>query len=239
MPCRISFGWAREGNTVPYPSFEKRDGHSRRRHNRGFSDLRGRPEIAAAVAEVADSPEFAAWLVELAGRESPLFSLGCDLGTFRRSKRGVVNRYASGGYIQLVGTNYRSLSEDYYKRLAESLGAHVEQSADDEQWDAGFLLQIVQLNLDGFNDETISLSVHFNAWGADPTAAKTSCELLIRTLRLGIATDVAFGSGHPRAATGGAVPSPRSSNQPDYPMGCKRTHCAPSSGGPNGSLGST
>lgn len=188
MSCRFTFSWADVGNTVPYPPCR-----SGKRNNRGFSDLRGRPNDAAVIAECRDSEELKHWLIALAEIGSPIFSLGCDIGTYRRRK-AVQHQYATGGYVQLLATDYASRDDADYRSLAERLAAAVELAAELEDWEASFLLQTVQLNLDGYRDEVTSLSVEFNAWAASAAAAKASRERLVRALRLACSSDTIFGT---------------------------------------------
>jgi hypothetical protein len=51
------------------------------RRNHGFVDLRGRPDLAIEIPEGSQSPALKGILVELSEPDSPLFTLGCDLGT--------------------------------------------------------------------------------------------------------------------------------------------------------------
>ena len=183
MPVRFEFGWVEVGNTVPYPPSQERIRRGLKRTNMGFVDLRGRPDSAAGVAEAARSPELAAWLVDLAQPGSALFSLGCDIGTHVERPAGKKPRHATGGYVQLLAADYARWAEAEYKAVAETWAARVESAAGDDEWDLAFLLQVVQFNLDGVNDEILSLSVDFNAWAANPAAAGRSRERLIKTIR--------------------------------------------------------
>ena len=184
MPCRLGYGWARCGNTVPYPPSHGRVGHGRKRNNRGFLDLRGKPEAAANVAEAAESPELGAWLVELATAGSKLFSLGCDLGNYRKRKVNAGLPRATGGYVQVLAADYAHWTSNEYKAVAENVAPRIESAAGEDDWTVNFVLQTVQFNLDGFHDEAMSLTVEFNAWGTDKQLARDSRERLIRTLRL-------------------------------------------------------
>lgn len=184
MPCHVAFGWASRGNTVPYPPSEGRVGHGRKRHNRGFVDLRGKPDDAAAVAEAADSPELRAWLVDLAKPGSALFSVGCDIGKYRKRRATDNCLHASGGYIQLLAADYAFWGPDEYKALAEPWAARVEALAGNDRWDLSFLLQTVRFNLDQVFNELVSLSVEFNTWASNAIAAKEARERLVRAVRL-------------------------------------------------------
>ncbi len=146
-------------------------------------DLRGKPDLAASVAEAAGSHELSAWLIELATPGSRFFSLGCDLGKYRKRGEAEGRPHATGGYVQLLVDNYREWESNDYKTVAEAVASRIETVAGEHHWDVSFLLQTVQFNLDGFNDELVSLSVEFNAWAADPVVAEQSRERLVRTIR--------------------------------------------------------
>ena len=72
----VDFEIEKEGMTVPYPPL-----FNDIRRNHGFVDLRGRPDLAIEIPEGSQSPALKAILVELSEPASPLFTLGCDLGT--------------------------------------------------------------------------------------------------------------------------------------------------------------
>ena len=187
MTCRVIMSWAEVGNTVPYPPFKNEN-----RDNRGFSDLRGKPVEAAAIAECQDSDELKHWLISLARIGSPLFSLGCDIGA-RQYRRSSLHRFGTGGYVQLLATNYASRNVEDYKSLSERLATKARLTAKLEKWEVAFLLQLVQLNLDGYADEVVSLNVEFNARAASPASAVASRERLILVLRQACVTDPIFG----------------------------------------------
>lgn len=80
MLC-TSYQVARVGITVPYGA--KFD---RVRQNHGYLELRGRPDLAAAVPEALEPEALKELLVSLAAPTSPIFSVGCDLGAHREPK---------------------------------------------------------------------------------------------------------------------------------------------------------
>jgi hypothetical protein len=133
------------------------------------------------------------WLIALAAAGSPIFSLGCDIGTYR-TRKAVPRPYATGGYIQLIAADYASRDVADYKSFAERLAIPVRLLAEPEEWEASFLLQTVQLNLDGYGEEAISLSVEFNAWASSAPAARASRERLVGTLRQACCSDTIFGT---------------------------------------------
>ena len=64
-----------EEMSVPYPPL-----FDDMRSNRGYVDLRGRPELAERIAECCDSDGLRLLLIALAQSASYFFTLGCDLG---------------------------------------------------------------------------------------------------------------------------------------------------------------
>lgn len=76
MGLIADFHFDSEAITVPYPPL-----FDSIRRNHGFVDLRGRPDLAAEISEGAQSIALKTLLIELAAGLSPIFSIGCDLGT--------------------------------------------------------------------------------------------------------------------------------------------------------------
>jgi hypothetical protein len=81
MPLKFSFKVDPEGMTVPYPPVTDEI-----RRNRGFVDLRKKPESANEVAEGAESVALQALLVRVAKNDSSIFTIGCDLGAHREAR---------------------------------------------------------------------------------------------------------------------------------------------------------
>jgi hypothetical protein len=69
MPFKYTFQVENDGTTVPYPAFKDAV-----RDNRGFVDLRGRPDRAMDIAEGAISVALSKLLVKVASPTSPIFS---------------------------------------------------------------------------------------------------------------------------------------------------------------------
>src|SRR4051812_36559500 len=133
MPCDFFFGWSNKGNTVTYPPLR-----DRKRNNRGFCDGRGLPNEAAKIAECSDSDELKYWLISLARPESPIFSLGCDIGKYH-SRKHVPHPYATGGYIQLLAADYTACDIDQYKSLAKRMYIVVNDCIEPSDWEVSFL----------------------------------------------------------------------------------------------------
>ncbi len=104
---------AGEGTTVPYdPIFDDI------RNNRGFVDARGRPDIAASIAEGSDSAALRRLLIRIS-EENVYFSLGCDLGMHSEPEAKATLRQVAGGYVQVVGMDYELLSTDDYDEFGK------------------------------------------------------------------------------------------------------------------------
>jgi hypothetical protein len=101
MPLEI-YKTSKEGITVPYgPIFDDI------RRNYGFTDLRGRPDLAEQIFEGSSSPALRDLLVRIAGERS-YFSLGCDLGRHCEDEQPQIQRKFSGGYIQVASWRRRA-----------------------------------------------------------------------------------------------------------------------------------
>ena len=92
----IDFEIEKEGMTVPYPQLFNDIGR-----NHGFVDLRGRPDLAIEIPEGSQSPALKAILVELSGPDSPLFTLGCDLGTHEEPWREESARHVCSQFEEI------------------------------------------------------------------------------------------------------------------------------------------
>ena len=102
MPVNITNSQSNDVHTsVPYPAF-----FSSTRSNRGFVDLRGRPELAASIAEAETSKALRTFLVRIAATRTTLFSIGCDLGHHVDPAAPKGRRRVAGGYIQLTSSLY-------------------------------------------------------------------------------------------------------------------------------------
>jgi hypothetical protein len=104
-----------DGTTVPYgPIFDDI------RKNRGFVDARGRPDVAAKIAEGSESTELSKLLIRIA-EENVYFSLGCDLGKHAEPEAKARLRQVAGGYVQVVGIDYERLSTDQYDEFGNRI----------------------------------------------------------------------------------------------------------------------
>jgi hypothetical protein len=114
MPLQVSM---RGGNgiTVPYGAIF--DGV---RKNRGFTDVRGRPDAAAQITEGGESKALHDLLVCIAGKDV-YFSLGCDLGCHPEPESAAAQRQVAGGYIQFAAINYSNATTAQYDGLCKAM----------------------------------------------------------------------------------------------------------------------
>ncbi|HEY4114456.1 MAG TPA: hypothetical protein VGM17_10395, partial [Rhizomicrobium sp.] len=118
MPLKFSFKVDPEGITVPYPPVTDEI-----RRNRGFIDLRGKPEMASGVEEGRDSPALHNLLARLARKDSLIFTIGCDLGTHQeRTNVPARRREVAGGYVQFASIYYYRTQPQSYAALADAIG---------------------------------------------------------------------------------------------------------------------
>ena len=173
----IDFEIEKEGITVPYPPL-----FNDIRHNHGFVDLRGRPDLAIEIPEGSQSPALKAILVELSEPDSPLFTLGCDLGTHEEPWRKESARYVAGGYVQLMCASYSDRSSKDYTTFGYAIAQVLGEKAQDYNWFVRFVLKLVVLSLDDFSGTAPSLWIWFYAIADTPEAALASREGLIGEL---------------------------------------------------------
>lgn len=117
-----------DGTTVPYgPIF---DGI---RKNRGFVDARGRPDLAASIAEGGESSALKTLLVRIA-EENVYFSLGCDLGLHPEPEAKVTLRQVAGGYVQVAGVGYEQLSTNDYDKFGNRIERQLRAKSQGRNW---------------------------------------------------------------------------------------------------------
>ncbi|GLR68910.1 hypothetical protein GCM10010909_35920 [Acidocella aquatica] len=177
MPLAVRVQNAPVGITIPYGP--ERD---ERRCNHGFTDTRGRPELAAAIAEGIGSTEMRALLTALAAPDAAVFSVACDLGAYREAMAPAERCEVAGGYLQLMMARYAQADAAAYIRLAEHITAGLRRGVGTQVWDVTFLLKTVQFNLDGFGGNVPSLDIWFRAFAPKPRAALAARERLLRSL---------------------------------------------------------
>jgi len=173
----IDFEIEKEGMTVPYPPL-----FNDIRRNHGFVDLRGRPDLAIEIPESSQSPTLKAILVELSEPDSPLFTLGCDLGTHEEPWREQSGRHVAGGYIQLMCTSYSDRSPEDYTTFGYAIAQVLGEKAQDYNWFVRLVLKLVVVSFEDFSGAAPSLWIWFYAIAETPEAALASRESLIGEL---------------------------------------------------------
>ena len=164
--------------TVPYgPLFDDI------RSNHGFVDLRGRPDLAADIAEGSTSAALKGLLVQFAQAGSTLFTLGCDLGAHEEPWQAEEIRQVAGGYIQIMCANYDGRPPEDYTMLAHTVAQTLEERVQDHDWSLHFRIRPVVFNLYDFCALTLSLDICFFAAAATAEAAMVSREVLVSSLR--------------------------------------------------------
>jgi hypothetical protein len=127
MPLQVSSRGG-DGITLPYgPIF---DGV---RKNSGFCDARGRPDLAAQIAEGGTSKALGNLLVR-AARENVYFFLGCDLGDHQELESPVAQRQVAGGYIQVAAINYSDATTEQYDEFGKAVVSELRKRAHSFHW---------------------------------------------------------------------------------------------------------
>jgi hypothetical protein len=140
MPLEINLSYG-DGTTVPYsPIFDDI------RRNYGFTDLRGRPDLAEKVYETSSSAALRELLTRIA-RERSYFSLGCDLGRHTEKEELETKRKVSGGYIQIASMNYAKASTDQYDAFCEVFSEELKRYVREQRWKLGLRGAYVQFNM--------------------------------------------------------------------------------------------
>ncbi|MGO8917681.1 MAG: hypothetical protein ACLQJR_17395 [Stellaceae bacterium] len=163
--------------TIPYPPL-----FDDIRQNHGFVDVRGRPDLAAQIAEGSQSSAMKSLLIRLAQPRSKLFTVGCDLAIkFQEDDREYP--HTAGGYIQIMNSSYARRTPEDYARFAQAVAERLRANCADHYWQVRFLLKPVRFKLDTFTDMTGSLWIWFHAFADAEQKALASREALILELR--------------------------------------------------------
>jgi hypothetical protein len=173
VPLKISRRGG-EGVTVPYaPIF---DGV---RKNRGFRDARGRPDLAAEIAEGIESRALGECLVRIA-KENLYFSLGCDLGNHHEPEQPAPLRQIAGGYIQVTSINYASVTTDQLDTFSLAFGSKLKRLSGSHHWSIDLVGTWVNFVLPGEPAVSApSMWIWFFAAARTPSKADASRESLI------------------------------------------------------------
>jgi hypothetical protein len=171
MAFKFSFRVDPEAMTVPYAPITDDI-----RRNRGFIDLRGRPNEVDKIAEGNESAALRRLLVRVAAVGSPIFTIGCDLGAHREPTNVPVRRReVAGGYIQFASVQFEKTKSDSYAALANAIVAHVKARTGEDNWRIDFIGKWVNFQFEGEpNGIYASLWIWFFAAARDPTAALQS-----------------------------------------------------------------
>jgi hypothetical protein len=172
-----SYEVARIGITVPYGTE-----FDRVRQNHGYVELRGRPDLAAAVPEALESEALKELLVALAAPGSPIFSVGCDLGAHREPKARKALRHVAGGYVQVLKSPHENVLGQDYLPFAKGVAQKLEARAASHEWELRFELSSVVFKLVA-GDPIPSVMVWFFARAPSLDEAVASREALIREIR--------------------------------------------------------
>jgi hypothetical protein len=164
-----------EGMTVPYPRL-----FDPIRSNHGYVDVRGRPELAAEIAETSNSSAMKTLLIRLAQPGAKIFTIGCDLGT--EFQKEDARPHVAGGYIQIMNATYAKCSPEDYARYAAGVAEKLREASRGNDWQVHFVLKPVAFKLDGFSDMTGSLWIWFHAYANTAKRALSSRETLISEL---------------------------------------------------------
>jgi hypothetical protein len=165
------------GMTVPYPPL-----FDEIRRNYGYVDLRGRPELAAQVAECRDSPALCALLIKLADSGSPFFTLGCDLGTHYEPDVDACVARVAGGYVQIAGAEYAKLGIDQYQDICHAVETIVRNASSDNAWELRFVHAFTEISIDAPVQSVSSVFIWFFARASSPDDALLSRESLLGAL---------------------------------------------------------
>jgi hypothetical protein len=145
VPFKYTFRVEKEGTTVPYSAFTDDI-----RHNRGFVDLRGRPDRATEIAEGGASAALLNLLMQVASPDSPIFTLGCDLGSHMEPTNVPLRRRAvAGGYVQVAGIHYHRTPTEAYAALANSIVAAARTQSGKDNWEIDFVGKGVRFQFEG------------------------------------------------------------------------------------------
>ena len=176
MSFQFSFRVEPEAITVPYAPITDDI-----RRNRGFVDVRGRPNKAGEIAEGNESPALRHLLVRVANVESAIFTLGCDSGTHQELTHVPLRRReVAGGYIQFAGAQYGQAEPESYAAFANAIVANVKPRSGKDHWEINFVGQMVNFQIEGAPKGIYpSLMIWFFAAARSPFAALQSRERLI------------------------------------------------------------
>jgi hypothetical protein len=183
MPAIIHFSQSPDGTIIPYRAFTRGA-----QENHGFVDTRGRPDLAAGIAEGAGSAALRALLVLAASPQSAVFTAGCDLGAHHDKAAPPDKAFVAGGYMQFLRRDYANAPAAAWKFWSDAVASAIAAQCGQARWQAEFMLKEAHLTLDGFSGLTQSALVNFWAMAASPSLAEASRERLIAAVSTGVKT---------------------------------------------------
>jgi len=177
MPLRILYGKA-DGNTVPYPPL-----FDAIRQNHGYVDTRGRIDRIADIPEAQVSEALADILRSLAAPDSPLISLGCDVGQRDKPKGRLDTRKWAGGYVQIAAAIKSAPTEEFalLRDVAKAIETDLHRIVASDHWEVRFVLTSVHLDFEEERD-TQSAWLWFDAKASTVDLALASRERLLRAI---------------------------------------------------------
>lgn len=175
MPLRVLYGKA-DGNTVPYPPL-----FDAIRKNHGFVDTRGRIDRIADIPEAQLSEALAGILRLLAAPDSPLISLGCDLGQRDKPKGRLDTRKWAGGYVQIAAASATTEEFELLRDVAKAIETGLHRIVVSDNWEVRFVLTSVHLDFEEERD-TQSAWLWFDAKASTVNLALASRERLLRAI---------------------------------------------------------
>ncbi|MGK9233285.1 hypothetical protein KXS07_16645 [Inquilinus limosus] len=181
---RTELVYAEKAITIPYPPIP-REGES---SNHGFIDVRGRPDLAAAIPEASESEALRRILVELAQPSSLFATVGCALGAYEEPESEADIRYRCGGYVQLFFIDHSERWEFDYENIITDTRDFKSSKAGNYKWFIRYVIEDILLKVDNMEDTIPSLQIWFHCADQSPEAALSSREVLIDTIREALAS---------------------------------------------------
>jgi hypothetical protein len=181
MPLKVSYPVER-GNTVPYPPL-----FDHIRSNHGFVDLRGRPDLAEAIPELADSPALKALVLDLTQSASQFMTMGCDLGEGFLKGRQLDRRWTAGGYVQVARLPLVPVEHSVLLEMAQGCERCLKDAVGGSRWEVAFGLCRTQLAFEPEADvEVFTLWIWVHAFSSTAEKARASREGAIMALHAGL-----------------------------------------------------
>ena len=179
MGVIANYSWMERGNTVPYPPL-----NDEIRENSGFTDLRGRPDLAVSIPEAIRSSALSNLLQHLAVPNSKIMTLGCDLGEHEELHDDQKRRVA-GGYLQITSSPIFENCRDELFAICKSVEGVVSEEASAFDCRLEFALCRTNFVFDALI-EGLSVWLWFFAIGKTYKEARASREKLVISIGTGL-----------------------------------------------------